>query len=397
MSGNTETGSHGGYPTVRINEEVMREGMQIESADIPVDDKVRLLEALSRTGLKHIVVGSFVSPRWTPQMRQIDELLDRFVPEPGVDYSALILNKTGAERAHAHTPPLSPADGVPRTFVHLCDVFVRRNTNRSQADEIDAWADTVARAVAAAKTEAGIGINAAWGSNWLGKFDLSQRMDLLGRQYELWTDAGIRVTEVILSDPMGWNMPDAVEEQLLAIRSAWPEITRFHLHLHNQRGTAPISAYTALRTLGEGCELVLDTTLGGIGGCPYCGNGRATGMMPTEDLVDLLEELGIDTGVDLDALIEAAVLLEQIIGHPTDSHVARTGPRPRGERLYAMDMPFVETLEQAQHFRLGPAVYAGAPAPWKGVITSPARDRLGLHQDRLPESAGGTDPKGVKA
>lgn len=394
MSGNTETGSCRAYPTVRINEEVMREGMQIESADIPVDDKVRLLEALSRTGLKHIVVGSFVSPRWTPQMRQIDELLDRFVPEPDVDYSALVLNKTGVERARAHTPPLSRPDGVPRTFVHLCDVFVRRNTNRSQADEISTWPGTVARAVDEAKAEAGIGINAAWGSNWLGKFDLSQRMELLEQQHRLWTDAGIGVTQVIISDPMGWNMPDAVEEQLLAIRAAWPEITRFHLHLHNQRGTAPISAYMALRTLSQECELVLDTTLGGIGGCPYCGNGRATGMMPTEDLVDLLEELGIDTGIDLDALIEATVLLEQIIGRPTDSHVARTGPRPRGERLYAMDMPFVETFEQAQHFRLGPSVYAGAPSPWKSAITSPAREQLGLRQDAgLESTGGGTDAK----
>ena len=374
------------YPTVRINEELMREGMQIESADIRIEDKVRLLEALSRTGLKNIVTGSFVSPRWTPQMAEIDALLDRFSPVPGVTYSALALNSRGAERAKAHTPPLSPGDGLPRTFVHLCDVFVRRNANRSQADEINSWSETVDRAVAAGKTEAGIGINAAWGSNWLGEFDLSERMDLLERQHRLWTEAGIRIVEVVIGDPMGWNMPDAVEEQLLAIRSTWPEITRFHLHLHNQRGTAPISIYTALRTLGEECELILDTTVGGIGGCPYCGNGRATGMMPTEDLVDLLQELGIETGVDLDALIEVAILTEEIIGHPTDTHVARTGPRPRGERLYAMDMPFVETFEQAQHFRLGPNAYEGAPSPWKTVITSPSRDRLGLEQDKAGAS-----------
>lgn len=377
-----ETRKRHRYPTVRINEELMREGMQIESADISIEDKVRLLEALSRTGLKNIVVGSFVSPRWTPQMAEIDALLDGFTPVPGVNYSALALNSRGAERAAAHTPPLSPGDGLPRTFVHLCDVFVRRNANRSQADEINSWSETVERAVAAGKTEAGIGINAAWGSNWLGEFGLSERMDLLEQQHRIWTEAGIRVVEVVIGDPMGWNMPDSVEEQLLAIRSTWPEITRFHLHLHNQRGTAPISIYTALRILPEECELILDTTVGGIGGCPYCGNGRATGMMPTEDLVDLLHELGIETGVDLDALIEVAVLTEEIIGHPTDTHVARTGPRPRGERLYAMNMPFVETFEQAQHFRSGPIAYAGAPSPWKTVITSPSRDRLGLEQDK---------------
>lgn len=377
------SGRNHSYPRVRINEELMREGMQIESVDIATADKVRLLEALSRTGLKHIVVGSFVSPRWTPQMARIDELLDQFTPEPGVEYTAFVLNKMGAERAATHTPPLSTPDGVPRTFVHLCDVFARRNTNRSQEEEIAAWPALIDRAVELHKTRAGIGINAAWGSNWLGKFSLDQRMDLLGRQHDLWTDAGIEVTQVILSDPMGWNTPDAVEEQLLAIRSVWPAISTFHLHLHNQRGTAAVSAYTALRTLTSEHELVLDTTVGGIGGCPYCGNGRATGMMPTEDLVDLLNELGIENAVDLDALIEVSILLEEVLGRPTDSHVARTGARPRGERLYAMDMPFVETFEQAQHFRLGAEAYAGAPSPWTTAITSPARDALHLEKDQL--------------
>jgi len=373
---------HGrGYPTVRINEESMREGMQIESAEISVDDKLRLLDALSGTGLQNILVGSFVSPKWTPQMAHIDELLERFTPTEGVNYFALALNERGRERARAHTPPLSPPDELPRTLVHLCDVFVQRNANRTQADEIATWPGIIARAVSEGRQEAGISINAAWGSNWLGEFDLEQRMDLLGRQHEAWTAAGIRVTEVVIGDPMGWNVPDAVEEQLLAIRERWPDITRFHLHLHNTRGTAAISIYTALRTLTDECHLILDTTLGGIGGCPYCGNGRATGMMPTEDLVDLLHELGIETGIDLDALIEAVVLLEEILGHPTDTHVGRTGPRPRGERLYAMDMPFIETFDEAQHFRKGPSVYQGAPSPWKSAITSPARDALGLEQD----------------
>jgi len=371
-----------GYPAVQLNEELMREGMQIESAAISVDDKIRLLDALSRTGLRNIVVGSFVSPRWTPQMASIDDLLERFVPADGVTYTALALNDRGRERALAHTPPLSAGDALPRTMVHACDVFVRRNANRSQADEIAGWTAVVERAKAEGRTTAGIGVNAAWGSNWIGDIDLGRRMDLLRRQHELWTEAGIEVVEVILGDPMGWNVPDAVEEQLRTIRETWPAIRRFHLHLHNTRGTAPISIYAALRTLDEDCTLVLDTTVGGIGGCPYCGNGRATGMMPTEDLVDLLEELGIDTGVDLAALIEVEILLEDVLGHPTDTHVARTGPRPRGEQLYAMDMPFIETFEQAQHFRLGPSAYEGAPSPWPRPITSPARDALGLNQDK---------------
>lgn len=361
------------HPNVLVIEEGMREGMQIESADIPVEDKVRLLDALSLTGLERIVVGSFVSPKWTPQMRDIDELVRSFDPQEEVVYTALALNQKGVERRAQHIPPLSVADSVPETMVHLCDVFVRRNANRSQADEIASWDGIVKQAAAEGAEEASIGINAAWGSNWLGLFSHDERMDMLRRQHELWEQAGIPVTRVFIGDPMGWNMPDQVEQQLDAIKDEWPDIMRFHLHLHNTRGTTPISSYVALKHLDEDDLLVLDSAIGGMGGCPYCGNGRAAGMIPTEDLIYLLEELGLDTGVDLDKLIEAVVLAEEIVGHPLWGHVSKAGPRPRGDRLYPMDLPFIETLEEAQHFRLGPKVYKGALSPWKEPIRSPAR------------------------
>ena len=94
------------WPTVKYKEEGMREGMQIEDANISVDDKVELLDALSETGLQQIVVGSFVSPKWTPQMERIDEIVSRFTPKPGVTYTALALNARGVERARAYSPPL---------------------------------------------------------------------------------------------------------------------------------------------------------------------------------------------------------------------------------------------------------------------------------------------------
>src|ERR1700733_6808436 len=104
----------------------MREGMQIESVEITLEDKVRLLDALSRTGLAEIVVGSFVSPRYTPQMASIDELMERFEPRPGVTYTAVALNDKGRERAAAFTPPLSPVSGPPALFTLLCDPFTLR-------------------------------------------------------------------------------------------------------------------------------------------------------------------------------------------------------------------------------------------------------------------------------
>jgi hydroxymethylglutaryl-CoA lyase len=361
------------YPTVRIVEEGMREGMQIESAEITVDNKVRLLDALSQTGLETIVVGSFVSPKWTPQMANIDEVVARFTPAPGVTYTGLALNDQGRERMSHYMPPLSVPAELPRTLVHLCDVFVRRNTNRSQAEEIANWPAVIERTVASGATTAGIAINAAWGSNWLGPFDEEYRMELLERQHELWTAAGIRVDRIWIGDPMAWNMPDQVASQMQAIQERWPDISTVHLHLHDARGSAMLSAYEALKTLSPDHTLVLDTSIGGMGGCPYGGHGRMTRMIPTEDLVDLLNELGIPTGVDLDKLIEAAHLAEEVVGHPLYGHVSKAGPRPRGDRLFAMDMPFIETEEQAQHFRVGPKAYEGAPSPWMHPITSPAR------------------------
>ena len=133
------------------------------------------------------------------------------------------------------------------------------------------------------------------------------------------------------------------------------------------------SAYAALQALGGEDALILDAALGGMGGCPYCGNGRATRMIPTEDLVDLLEELQVPTGVDLDALIETSLLAERVVGHELWGHVSKAGPRPRGTRLYAMDMPLIETFEEAQHFRLGPATYEHSRSPWSSPIRSPMR------------------------
>ncbi len=365
------------FPSVEIIEEGMREGMQIEDASISVDEKLRLLDALSMTGLKSIVVGSFVSPQWTPQMSAIDELVSRFTPTPGVIYSALALNERGRERMRQY-PVLQDPEDVPRTLVHLCDVFVRRNTNRSQQDEIDAWSDVIERAVSSGATSAGIAINAAWGSNWLGPFSEAERTSLLERQYVMWRDANITVDRVWIGDPMGWNMPHVVASQLRTIRERWPEIKRFHLHLHDARGTALLSAYQALTTLGPECTLVLDSSVGGMGGCPYGGHGRMTRMIATEDLVDLLEELGIPTGVDLDRLIEASLIAEEVVGHSLWGHVSKAGPRPRGSRLFPMDLPFIETEREAQHFRLGSNAYRDARSPWRAPIESPARDRLGI-------------------
>ena len=381
------------WPRVIYKEEGMREGMQIEDSSIDVDDKIELLDALSETGLKQIVVGSFVSPRWTPQMERIDDIVGRFNPNPDVTYTALALNSRGVERARAYSPPLTiERDPYPRLNCHMCDVFVRRNTNRSQMDEMERWPQIVAQAQELNIREVGIGCNASWGSNFLGEFPVDNLMTLFEKQHGMWDEVGIKVVSCSMGDPMSHCTPAKVEESISRVKERWPEINHFRLHLHNGRNMAIASAYAAMRTLTPDDTLELDGTIGGYGGCPYCGNGRATGMAPTEDLLHMMEDMGVETGVDIDKLIDCVWMAERIIGRELFGHVSKAGPRPkRVDQLYDMNMPFVETLEQARHFKVGPSVYEGGIYPYREPITSPYRERVENGQPAF-DSADGDFP-----
>jgi hydroxymethylglutaryl-CoA lyase len=306
-------------------------------------------------------------------MACIDELVQGFHPQPAVKYVATALNDVGRQRIKQYVPPLTEKEDGIQTVVYMCDVFAQRNINRTQAQQIANWPRVIEAAKARGVKETGIGISAAWGSNWTGDVSQAERMDMLERQYRLWEQAGIAITRVSISDPMGWNMPDQVERQLVAIKERWPSIRTFNLHLHNTRGMALVSSYAAVKALSRTDTLRLQTAIGGMGGCPFCGNGRAAGLAPTEDLIYMLEEMGIPTGVNLEKLIAAVWLAEEIVGHPLWGHVSKAGPRPRADTLYPMDMPFIETLDQARHFIKGSSVYAGAPSPWKEPIRSSQR------------------------
>jgi hydroxymethylglutaryl-CoA lyase len=346
------------WPGVRIIDETMREGMQIESAAITTADKIRMLDTLSDTGLGTLVVGSFVSPTWVPQMSDIEELLAGFTPRAGVEYRALALNARGQERRAAFEPPLTPLTGSERHSLrtHLSATFLKRNTNQTPEAERDRWTAVLDRACDEGAAAGGLSVNAAWGCNWEGPYDLEARMVALTEQYEAWAAIGVAVDRVWLGDPMGWNTPTALTETLLEIRRRWPEIRTVHLHLHNTRGLAFLSVYAALEALEPECTLVIDAAVGGVGGCPYCGNGRATGMVPTEDLVHFLHVHGVGTGVDMDRLVEAGTLLGQLVGRRLDSHVTRAGPFPSAAARYPFDLPLVEDFDEAQHFRVGPRV-----------------------------------------
>lgn len=368
------------WPRIEYKEEALREGMQIEDAGISVEDKVRLIDALSDTGLREIVVGSFVRPEYTPQMAHIEAVIQGFHPRPGVKYTALLVNQRAVERAQRYVPPLT----IERTRVwlsgHMCDVFCRRNYNRSQAEVEAGWSKSVVEAQEAGITEAGIGVHAAWGSNFTGEADIEEVMAMLERAHALWDAAGIPVRSVMLGDPLSWNTPYRTEVLLQRIKSRWPDINGFWLHLHNARGMAIVSAYAAMSVLDALDTLHIDGSIGGIGGCPYCGNGRATGMIATEDFFHMLDGLEIAHGVDLDRLVDCVWLLENVLGRPVDGHVSKAGPRPTTpDKWYDPNMPFVEAFTEARHFKLGPGVYQSQIHPWKTPIKSSQRpDTLGL-------------------
>jgi hydroxymethylglutaryl-CoA lyase len=359
------------WPAVIYNEEVMREGFGIEDVGIPLQSRLDLLDALSGTGLKRITVGAFVSPRFVPQMANFTELLRRIQPRPGVAYLPFIHNAKARALAQDCAPPLTIEEEWCTLFLDICDIHGRRNVNRSIDEVMAFWPAMVADAKARGVRKGRVGVASAWGSSFMGKFSQAYRFGFLQRQIDLLDAAGIEVAEIGLHDSQSWCLPHEVEDDLRAIRRRWPGVRQFHLH--DARGMALPALYAALRTLGPDDTLAIDGTLGGIGGGQYGGNGRASGMAATEDVLHMLDGMGIPTGVDLGKVIDCVWLLERIIGRPAFGHVSKAGPRPDGPAAYYdPNMPAVESLEAARHFRLGPDAYAKEGySPWKQPITGP--------------------------
>ena len=356
--------------SVLIFDDTMREGLQIESPDIPVAEKLRLLNAISEMGAKTISIGSFAHPKWTPSMACIDEIAEQFESKAGIMYTAAVFNKRGFDRADAHFPKINVRGRGFGSHVELCDTFARRNYNRTKREQMSGVTGDVANAQKAGAKFGSVTLGNPYGSNFEGVFSLAQRMELLEFMVEQWHNGGLKVRRVSFLDAMGWNMPHTTAEFILAIRDKYPEIEDFHMHLHNTRGVTIASYYEALM-LGA---REFDTSLGGMGGCPYCGNGRAAGHVPTEDMVHMCHQMGIETGYDLDKVIEAACIAEEVVGHPLWGHVSKAGPLPSREQIYPADMPFVESLEEAAHYRKGPSVYRGQISPWRegDALTRPS-------------------------
>jgi hydroxymethylglutaryl-CoA lyase len=309
---------------IHIFEEGPREGFQIEKGPIATARKIELIDALSDTGLDHIQIVSFVDPRRVPGMADAEEVVRGITPKPGVVYTGLWLNDRGFERAVA-TKRLDIAG----TIV-LCgsETFLKRNQNRSNAEQLAAQELLVQRYQALGyRVERGT-IMAAFGCNFEGDMPAARIVDLAGQMLDMASRHGVTLDYVSLADTMAWATPASIKRVVGAVRERFPEL-ELGLHLHDTRGMGIANAYAGI----EMGITRFDAAVAGLGGCPFAGHAAAAGNVCTEDLVFMCDEMGIETGIDLDALIECARLAEDIVGHPLPGSVMKGGSlQPRRAR-----------------------------------------------------------------
>ena len=294
--------------TVSIREVGPRDGLQNEDP-VPTDAKVRLLDALSATGVGRIEAVSFVHPKAIPQMADADEVWRRAAKATGVRYSALVPNSRGAQRA------LAAGFTEIEVVVSASDTHNRRNVNRGTDESLDDIAELIAM-LHGAGASAEVIIATSFGCPYEGDVDPQRVAQIVSRVV---ADGANRVA---FGDTTGMGTPRRVRELLGAVRDAEAEIPVL-LHFHNTRGTALANLLTAL----EFGVTEFDASVGGLGGCPYAPG--ASGNLATEEAVHMLHDMGIDTGIELDALLAAAALAEEIVGRELPSGVLRAGPRTR--------------------------------------------------------------------
>ena len=302
---------------VDIYEEGPREGFQIEPGPIATADKIRLIETLAETGLRHIQACSFVSPKVVPGWADADAVVADLRARPGVRYTALWFNAKGLARALAAREKLALAGSISLT---ASEAFTRKNLHRSQEENVAAMRELTRAHLAASLPVHRIGVMAAFGCNYQGDVAPADVIRTLDAGFSIAAEFGLDIQDLSLADTMGWAAPHRIERVVGEVRSRWPAVP-IRLHLHDTRGLAVANALAGLR-MGVAR---FDATVGGLGGCPFAGQPGAAGNICTEELALLCEEMGIATGIDLDALIAAGRLAESIVGHPLPSELLRAG------------------------------------------------------------------------
>lgn len=279
---------------VEIYEVGPRDGLQNELRTVSTEDKLRLIAALAASGEKRIEATSFVSPRWIPQLADAEAVLRRIARPEGVRFSALVPNLKGLERARS--AGLEEA----AVFLSATESHSKKNINKT-VDEAVATAAEVAKAARSHGMRVRGYLSVVWGCPYEGKVPVSQVVDVARR---LW-DVGLY--QLSLGDTIGVGVPTQTAEILEALLAHLP-IEALALHLHDTRGTALANAFVGL-TYGV---TTLDASIGGLGGCPYAPG--AAGNLATEDLVNMLHGMGVKTGIDLEKLVAAGELAQDLMG-----------------------------------------------------------------------------------
>jgi hydroxymethylglutaryl-CoA lyase len=283
-----------------------RDGLQNEDP-VPTEAKVALIDALSKTGVSRIEAVSFVRPSAIPQMADAAEVWAGIVRNPDVRYSALVPNLVGAQRA------LDAGFTEIEVVVSASDTHNRKNVNRSTDESLDDIARIIDLVHERGATVQAI-VSTAWGCPYEGEVPVERVLSVAARTVRDGADA------LSYGDTTGMATPTRVTRLVGETRAALPDVP-LNLHFHNTRGAGLANVLAALE-LGVSD---FDASVGGLGGCPYAPG--ATGNIATEELVHMVEDMGIATGVDLEAMIAAAGEAERIVGRTLPSQVLRAGPR----------------------------------------------------------------------
>jgi hydroxymethylglutaryl-CoA lyase len=288
---------------VRVVEVGPRDGLQNEKATLATDVKVSLIDRLSATGLAAIEAGAFVSPKWVPQMADSAQVMGRIRRMPGVSYPVLVPNLKGFEAA------LAAGAREVAVFAAASEAFSQKNTNCSIAESLARFVPVMDAARSAQVAVRGY-ISCVLGCPYQGEVEpqavaeVADRLDQMG------------CYEVSLGDTIGIGTPAKTQAMIETVARRVP-VDRLAGHYHDTYGQALANIYASL----EMGVAVFDSSVAGLGGCPYAKG--ATGNVATEDVLYLLQGLGVETGVDLDAVIDAGESICAALGRPTNSRVAR--------------------------------------------------------------------------
>jgi hydroxymethylglutaryl-CoA lyase len=290
---------------VKVYEVGLRDGLQAEDVFIATEKKIELINDLSRTGVKRIQATSFVRPDWIPQLTDGEDVMQGILRQSGVEYNVLIPNRRGLERAVA-----ARADSV-SLVVSASSTHNRMNLNREREETLDEIR-LVVKEAESARIPVDVGIATAFGCPYEGPTAQEVVVLLVGSLVDL------GLVEISLGDTTGMANPVEVHRLVNVLRETYTE-TRFILHFHDTRGMGLANVLAGLQ-----CGInIFDSSIGGIGGCPYAPG--ATGNIATEDLVHMLGEMRIDTGIDLDSLIACTRKVSDLLGHDLPSHVLQAG------------------------------------------------------------------------